>query len=172
MEKIFNEESYRAYLENHYEVMADKFNYKKRKEIVDGFSEEELQKIVDDTKAFALYALGELEKTEISLIDSVFMKTRLWDAVEVDTGLIGGYEADMLYNLDGFSEDAFVSNYLLNKFFNNNVSINYKEEEFVPEEDEEKRIISVPYLSIVMKKEEFKKYKEYLAEKPKVMTKK
>ena len=52
MEKTFNEESYRTYLENHYEVMADKFNYKKRKEIVDGFSEEDKANLLNSDKYF------------------------------------------------------------------------------------------------------------------------
>ena len=161
MENVFTEESYRKYLENHYEVLADKFDYKKRKQIVDQYTKEELERIVEDTKEFSKFIIDELAKTEYSLIDDVFMKFELSDSTVIDTELLGGGYADELYRPDNYYEDFYVSKHLLESFFKAELKTGSAMQEIYDEKQEKTVYIEVPYAGIVMPKEDFKEYTKY-----------
>lgn len=157
MEELFNEVNYRAYLENVYVWPIDKDN-PERKKWIDRYSTEFLQKIINDTKMFSFYVIDELKKKKDSLTDSVYMEVELISEGQIESNLHGGWSADVLYNPDGFGSDFWVSRHILKEFLKTSIDIVYRDIEYYNELEEAGTIMTIPYISIVMSKEQFKIY--------------
>lgn len=142
-EDIFNEQNYRYYLEKHYVYPVDKD--KNNKKYIDNYSKEELQKIIDNTKIFINYILDEIT-------DSLYLSIELSNEKDIKTNLSGGYAVDTLYIPIGFGDNFFISKYLLEKYLQTKINVEWEKYEYFNEEEQSGIEMISPYLHIKIEK--------------------
>lgn len=158
--------TYRNYLEDFYVYPCDKNNKEQRKKYVDKYSDEELSKIIENTKLFIIYLFEKLENENYVNKDNTFTSIKISDKqIYIFTNCTGGSSPDVLYNPLDFGEDFYVSYYLLNKFLEG--FIIYENFETFEEYDEDDSIgyfVDETELVFSTKKSNFRKIKKAIGD--------
>lgn len=153
MKDVFDLKSYKNYLENYYVFSKDK-NSLKVKQAVEDYGDEYLQKIVDDTKTFALYLMNKLAKEKNNFVN---LKEEIKDIDQrIDNNLYGGFMTDRLYNPIRFGENFWVSEYLLKSFFKDlSLYVTLEANSIYNDEEKTHTFTFTPYFYIEGKRDSF-----------------
>lgn len=137
MDSIFNEKTYRTYLEHIF--LNDEANWEDRKNAIDMYSEGYLQKVVNDTSSFSMDIITTLKESEDTYPDVVFTQKECNIFMPINGSVAGSLIVDQLINPKGYPNDFFISITLLNMFFGyavfldeNSLKISLSKEKFEP----------------------------------------
>lgn len=121
MEEVFNLKQYRQHLSSYYAYKCDENTFEERKRYIDRhYTDEFLQKIIDNTKVFAEYLLNKMYEDQDVFNGYIFNYAKLIDGINesyITNNCIGGWSADKLYFPEGFEPGFIVSKYLLENYF-------------------------------------------------------
>ena len=112
---IFNIDKYKNYLINHFRYEMDNSDERKkyRKNYLESqYSDEFLQRIVDDTLIFII----EFIESNLHNIHNYMDIDLLEDAGYINLNLIGGWFSDTLYSIGTEESKKIISYHLLHKF--------------------------------------------------------
>lgn len=112
---IFNIDKYKNYLINHFRYEMDNSDERKkyRKNYLESqYSDEFLQRIVDDTLSFII----EFIESNLHNIHNYMDVDLLEDAGYINLNLIGGWFSDTLYSIGTEESKKIISYHLLHKF--------------------------------------------------------
>ena len=164
MHNIFNLENYKEYLISYYFYNCDNNENKKseRKRILEqGYSDEYLQEIIDNTQEFILGLIDNCDNSSI-IIDLA------QDAEPIFTNCTGGYHPDVLMTIDEIDKRIKISKHLLKVFLGKNFMIYLDEEETEYFDEDDEFIIGCSYFhpklnitgDFLKKREELKQEKQ------------
>lgn len=117
MEDLFNVDEYRNYLESFFVYKYDEKTVLERKQQISRYSDEYLQKIIDDTETFIKYLVNKLMEEKHIFEGNIFTNVPIYDDNKyINNNCIGGWPADCLYHLADFENEFRVSLHLLKKY--------------------------------------------------------
>lgn len=129
---------YKRYLVDFYRYEIDNTPLKReerRKNLVYSYSDEYLQKIIDDTYSF-LNDIFNSSTIELGYCEFEISYNRI---KEIYLNISGGYSADLIYTV---SNGRLISEYILQQLFGDNLIIGITEEVIEGEEDD---VVSLDY---------------------------
>lgn len=134
---IFTVEEYRKCLESYYRYPIDEPNFILRKKYIDKISNEQLQKIINDTREFIIYLLDKMQKENRTLNDKIFTYIEISENVEyISNNCHGGWPADILFNPLCFGENFWISRKILLSFFKDFTIYVHDDEGAYPTDDD------------------------------------
>jgi len=170
MEKLFNLNEYRKYLEEYYKYPCDKDKVLERKQAIDRYSDEYLQNIIDNTLEFIKYLINKMRQENKIFEGKRFthIETSEYNKY-ISNNSTGGWHADTLHCIVEFKPDFYISYHLLSSFLGPDSSIH--EDERIIDNDSEYfddileigSISYIPMLVISIPNERFSKIEEKLS---------
>lgn len=117
VDDIFDVGKYRQYLSEFSKYNSDISTSLERKLKIDKYSDEYLQKIIDDTRELVIYLIDKISQNNCPNRNLVHTTIELHEGYRyINNGCGGGWHADILYLPLDFGNDFWVSIYLLRKF--------------------------------------------------------